>query len=311
MEIVVPDYYEKFKCIAEKCKNSCCIGWEIDIDPETLEIYKNVGGKLGEKLKKSINFSAEPPHFITDEKERCPFLDQKGLCELISEFGEDALCQICYDHPRFREFFGDLEEIGLGICCEAAAELILNNKNKVNLIKLCEDEEKPILTEKEKQIFKKREELFSIFQNRNIPLKQKIKQTAENYKISPSAESTLSIINKYRNLERLDPKWDEFLNKADEKVLTPEELFEKAEEKIPIPCEQLLCYLTYRYFASNAKKGKSKNALNFILEATYFCLLICLFAFGELNEENFAETCRMFSLEVEYSEENINKILAI
>ena len=29
-----PDFYGKFKCTAEKCRHSCCIGWEIDIDDD-------------------------------------------------------------------------------------------------------------------------------------------------------------------------------------------------------------------------------------------------------------------------------------
>ena len=27
-----PDYYEKFSCIAGACEDTCCAGWEIDID---------------------------------------------------------------------------------------------------------------------------------------------------------------------------------------------------------------------------------------------------------------------------------------
>ena len=32
MQIIVPDYYKEFSCIADHCRHSCCIGWEIDID---------------------------------------------------------------------------------------------------------------------------------------------------------------------------------------------------------------------------------------------------------------------------------------
>ena len=38
MLTVYPDYYSAFRCIAGACKHSCCIGWEIDIDEESLEI---------------------------------------------------------------------------------------------------------------------------------------------------------------------------------------------------------------------------------------------------------------------------------
>ena len=40
MIMLVPNYYKDFLCIADKCRHSCCIGWEIDIDEETLEFYE-------------------------------------------------------------------------------------------------------------------------------------------------------------------------------------------------------------------------------------------------------------------------------
>ena len=41
MQLFAPTYYKKFKCIADRCQHNCCIGWEIDIDGETPERYKN------------------------------------------------------------------------------------------------------------------------------------------------------------------------------------------------------------------------------------------------------------------------------
>ena len=39
MIIEYPDYYEKFKCVGGDCKDTCCAGWEIDIDEETFYYY--------------------------------------------------------------------------------------------------------------------------------------------------------------------------------------------------------------------------------------------------------------------------------
>ena len=123
MKQIAPSYYKKFKCIADKCKHSCCIGWEIDVDEQTDEYYKTVGGELGKRLGESIDRSTELSHFVLSADERCPFLNKNGFCDIISALGEDALCQICADHPRYRNFYSDRTEIGLGLCCEAAAEL--------------------------------------------------------------------------------------------------------------------------------------------------------------------------------------------
>ena len=309
MRIIAPDYYKSFKCIAQKCQNSCCIGWEIDIDPETLEIYKQIDDAIGERLKNCIDYNCETPHFITDEKERCPFLNQNGLCDLITELGEDALCQICYDHPRFRNFFTDREETGLGLCCEAAAELILKKEDKASLTVLFEEEENADLTEEEKRIFAKREELFNLFQNREFSLSQRINQAARLYKIPLLDRNIAQLTQKYRALERLNAEWDETLNKTEQKGLNIHLVLAEAEQKIALPTEQLLCYFTYRYFAVEALKGNPVGALNFILEAAVFCLAVCFSNFGELNTENFVESCRLFSLETEYSEQNIDFLL--
>ena len=31
MKLYAPKYYNEFKCIADKCTHSCCVGWEIDM----------------------------------------------------------------------------------------------------------------------------------------------------------------------------------------------------------------------------------------------------------------------------------------
>lgn len=69
---------DAFRCIADKCRHSCCAGWEIDIDSESAARFLSVGGKLGEKLKSSISVTPTP-HFILGKDERCPFLEKTGF----------------------------------------------------------------------------------------------------------------------------------------------------------------------------------------------------------------------------------------
>lgn len=116
-----PLYYNKFKCLADKCNDNCCIGWEIDIDSYTFEKYMKVDGDFGKRLKENISNNS----FILTEKERCPFLNSKNLCDIYTKLGEDNLCQICTDHPRYYEWFGNIKEGGIGLCCEASAKLIM------------------------------------------------------------------------------------------------------------------------------------------------------------------------------------------
>lgn len=142
MTVFAPDYYTGFRCIAGACRHSCCVGWEIDVDPETMKRYQSMEGELGAKLKRCID--PDPvPHFILSDQERCPFLTEENLCQIILQAGEDSLCQICADHPRFRNFWSDRTEIGLGLACEEAARLILTSPHPLRLVPLEDTEEPP------------------------------------------------------------------------------------------------------------------------------------------------------------------------
>ena len=99
MKEVFPNYYNKFKCIADKCKHNCCIGWEIDIDEDTMDSYDCLDNDFGKKIRECIE--GEEPHFVMKDDGRCPFLNDKGLCDIIIEYGDGAICDICYLHPRF------------------------------------------------------------------------------------------------------------------------------------------------------------------------------------------------------------------
>ena len=165
MQNAYPDYYPLFRCIADRCRHNCCIGWEIDVDGDSLAAYDQIGGEMGEYLHKCIDRSGEMPHFILGEQERCPFLNGKNLCDLILYGGEGMLCQICTDHPRYRSFFSERTEIGVGLCCEEAARLILTRPEKTTLVVTGEGE----LDEEETALLTLRDHLFAIAaRNRSI-----------------------------------------------------------------------------------------------------------------------------------------------
>lgn len=159
MNIYAPDYYPEFHCIASKCRHTCCAGWEIDIDPDSLARYDRLPGDFGERVRAGIE-RGDTPHFILTEGERCPLLTGDNLCALMLHEGEDALCQICQDHPRFRNFFSSRVEIGLGLVCEEAARLILSFPHPLRLIRLEGDDEET-LTEDERYLFELRSRWIS------------------------------------------------------------------------------------------------------------------------------------------------------
>ncbi|MBR4991848.1 MAG: flagellin lysine-N-methylase [Clostridia bacterium] len=292
MLTVYPNYYPAFHCIAGACRHSCCIGWEIDIDKETLTKYKAMSGPLGERLRRSIS-GDDPPHFLLGEGERCPFLNQCNLCDLILAGEEDLLCQICDDHPRFRNFLPGRTEIGLGLCCEGAAQLILSQTDPVTLVTEGESHE---IDREAADLLELRQRAFAIIQDRSLSIDRRMdKLLLLCSALEPGHPAQWADV--FLELERLDENWTSMLEKL------------AAEgEKAPIPdrsdgeWEQLLHYFLYRHFLTAYEDGDVGSKAGFAVLSVR--LLRCLK--GLYPEIELAELARMYSAEVEYSTENLD-----
>lgn len=139
MKTIVPDYYKEFKCIANKCKHTCCRDWEVEIDDDSLKRFEAIP-YINEQIERG-----EDNHFKLLEGDICPFLREDGFCEMICRYGEDILCQTCSDHPRFRNFWEDRIEMGLGLVCEEACRLVLTREQpmKLEVLEASEDDTDP------------------------------------------------------------------------------------------------------------------------------------------------------------------------
>ena len=124
MKVRVPNYFNEFKCIASECEDTCCAGWEIVIDDETHKRYEKVEGEFGEILRSKIVKSDGENIFLLNNG-NCSFLNEKKMCEIYINLGEDHLCYTCQQFPRYTEEFLDLKEVGLSLSCPEAARIIL------------------------------------------------------------------------------------------------------------------------------------------------------------------------------------------
>lgn len=281
MKEVFPNYYEKFKCIADKCRHNCCIGWEIDIDEDTMDLYNSLDGDFAERIRSSIE--GDIPHFTLTEGERCPFLNSSGLCEIICELGDGAISDICYLHPRFSNFYDDFTETGLGLCCEEAARLILTETEPFSV---------PIPKEAENDsFFKERREVFDILQNRSFNMLERLKKLSEKYGVK-FAFSNEELYEFYMSLERLDKGWEEKLKKLKDTKET--QVFER--EDLQIFFEQLACYFIFRHF---------ENGIGFALLGCWTVGAMCS---DSESLDECIDTARMYSSEIEYSDENTEKV---
>ncbi len=181
-----PHYYDKFSCTADQCPDTCCAGWQIVIDENSLGKYSNVSGDFGIRLLNSIDWREG---IFEQYEKRCSFLNAENLCDIYKELGADALCDTCRLYPRHIEEFENLREFSLSLSCPVAAKMILECQEPVRFLE--EEDEKEECEEDFEDfdfllfdcLLEVREKLFSIVQNRTIPIEKRmycVLKTAKN-----------------------------------------------------------------------------------------------------------------------------------
>lgn len=173
-----PDYFNEFKCIADKCKDTCCAGWQIVIDEESLEKYKKIKGDYIWKVMSCVDW--ENDCFRQDNEKRCAFLNADNLCELYKNAGQDSLCKTCRDYPRHTEEFEGVREVTLSASCPEVARILMERMTPVSFV----TEEHP--EEEETEYFgdfdpflysiieEARNAMLEILENRSIPIKERV-----------------------------------------------------------------------------------------------------------------------------------------
>jgi lysine-N-methylase len=128
----IPRYLQQFKCIGADCPDTCCSGWQVDIDKATFKKLRNLeSGELATKVRKHIAVVPEPTgksyaRVKLDEKLHCPMLTDTMLCSIQQEVGADHLSMVCRDYPRQYTAVGANEtQLLASLSCPEAAKLCL------------------------------------------------------------------------------------------------------------------------------------------------------------------------------------------
>ena len=307
MSLFAPSYYLNFRCIAGDCRHSCCIGWEIDIDPKTLSKYRALPPKERKQILAHTVTEKGTTSFRLAAEDRCPFLTKAGLCQLILTHGDGILCDICREHPRFYNHFSDRTEVGVGLCCEEAARLILTNKTPFELIELetsaVNNSLMPFPDPFEEDFFQARAELFALLTNRAQSLQARIDAIICRYKLDADSiyRNDAQWQTIYRDLERLDPAWDAALDAWEASSNEPAWQNE-------IAAEQLIAYFLYRHLADSVEEDDWEARISFALLSTH---VICTIAATKGGDPlaTLIDTARAYSAEVEYNEDAVALIL--
>ena len=313
MKQFAPDYYDRFRCIAGACKHNCCIGWEIDIDEYTLDYYNSIDGEMGDRLKKHISYEGETPHFCMVENERCPFLNDKNLCDIISSMGEDALCDICAEHPRFYNVYDDCEETGLGLCCEKVCELLFEDDNP-----FCCIEEGSCCDDDYNYVAEIRDNCFDILENTDS-ISDAINNLLE-YVSSVSGFSEISRRNPdkkeyfsetsalFLETSPINDDWTLLINEINsgiEEICNISECVEFDSEY-----RKLTSYIIYRHFIESAYDYDLLDGICFAVVCMIFVHMYNCITYvknGAVTKADVLNNVRNFSKQIEYNVIFVNR----
>ena len=286
MKVFFPLYYKDFRCIAEKCTHSCCVGWEISVDEETMEKYKRSG-------REDILCHIEDDVICLAEGDRCPFLCGDGLCRIIAELGDEYTSLICREHPRFYHRLADRVEGGIGISCEEAARLILSNDD---YDVFCQVEHTPdVAEETDFDSISHRDAIYRILKSEGMNFAEKLSLIRAKYLINDpihTPEEWAEILSEL-----------EYLDESHRGIFLPGE----GREELGKIYERFFAYLAFRHLSISENYENLRARLG-------FCLLLCslLEGYTARGDRSFAEICefaRVISEEIEYSEDNTAEII--
>ncbi|MCM1307254.1 MAG: flagellin lysine-N-methylase [Butyrivibrio sp.] len=295
MLVRTPDYYSDFKCIAGSCTDTCCAGWQVDVDDASFAYYRTVRGEFGERLRSVMTegVNGGEGQFRIRADGRCPFLNDDNLCDLYAALGEDALCVTCAQYPRYSCEFGSLRETGIALSCKTAAELILRDSRTPRFVTYEDEETFPALNNIDGALFlalmRARDRAYDIIWDRSrritermiilldfaerlarvIKKPDKIRDAAETYRFSYKAKrlSEDELAGTFRIYFRhylrqviIKPEWREMCQRVEDALYGRGYAAAAAEFWADYGAreheyESLLTYFIFRYFMKGVFDG--------------------------------------------------------
>lgn len=348
MKLRVPDYYEDFKCIGGKCTDSCCIGWELDIDEESYEAYKKAGGDFGKRLRESMvdgSDETEECNTFRLNGDRCPFLNEKNLCDIYIHLGEKSLCKVCTEYPRFTVEYDNTREKSMALSCEVVGKLLFEREDRVTFIEKeipYEEIFEECLPMFVKEIEYIRDRSIAILQNRTDDIYDRIKMflcfVSKAQEIINEGSEDENLIELLENLDidcpnfkggELKPfieevcyllgelyvlgdEWtevfSEFKSKLNEEVIYEFEKYRKDNKMLDIWYENIMVYFVFRYFTKGVYDCDVISRAKFAFLGFFAIRGLAAIRYQNLRKFDITDmimVAKAYSKEVEHSEGNI------
>lgn len=290
---IYPTIYHAFQCKADQCENTCCQLWTIDIDEPTAERYHSMTGSLGESLRQAITVDDEGSHFIFSKAQpMCPLLNEKGLCKVVLELGEEGLCDTCHMHPRFYKYIEDLELCGVGLSCEASVELLAQQEPLDSLLFTIEDDHNEFRPEE-------RLVLHNIFELLAFDLDPNLFK----YTPMPSKQSFKELLDLYKQTEPIDENWTAQVNtlssKLDQLIASVQTYIQQEDMSL---FNKVYQYILYRQI-DMLSDYSLESILAYAKDGTDYILIA-----SALEGQPLKQVAR-WSQQIEYDENNVELLL--
>ena len=298
MKLITPSFYKNFKCIAGACPDSCCQGWEVDADEDSLAYYKTLSGSLRARIDSVLDKDEfGNTIFRLADKKRCPFLNQDNLCDMHIAIGGEHTPYTCRTFPRFINDFGGTREMGISFSCPISSDIMWNLTEDFDFVSEI-NSQLPSLNEIDAELYFKllsyRKEAYSIVQDRKPEINKrlirlldyaaKIQRELDDYKEYASETGFFDIFN---HPEVINQEWTVKVKNHNTNPTFP-------NDKI---CENIAMYFLFRYFLTAVYDSdilsKVKMAVIGVLIPAYF--------------GNDAWTIHLWSKETEHSDINMER----
>ena len=321
--------FDNFKCIADKCPKSCCIGWQIMIDEDSLDKYATTSGDFGHRLKSSINY--EEGSFLQNNT-RCSMLNETGLCDLQSTLGESYLCNTCRKYPRHVEEFQDIREYSLSLSCPEAVRMLMAPDYSFSF----EETEDDIFDDPEEfedfdfLLFDKleyaRDKMIELAKDSSLPFSERLERIRssafalqnlydegeifEMDNISYEDKSTISLeyamsgLDTLLELEVLEESWHETIRETIS--YWNNNLAKQFSEDATFVFEKILISLLFNYFCGAVYDGQIYARAMIAIMSTHWIMMIQ----AAHPNMDLAQNIYLYSREVEHSDTNVNTLIS-
>lgn len=326
MIYIRPSFFDEFKCIANRCTDTCCAGWEVDIDDDTFDFYKTAEGEFYDEIRKNITVSDDGSRCLKlCENDRCVFLNKDNLCEIIINCGENAVCEICRKHPRFYEWFPGVTEFGLGLCCEEVCRILLSDEKPFTLVEVSDGEpinldskDDTVISDSYIFISGLRQNIFNLLFGSERSFYDKLGSVIDVAESFCREELCLrkneEILEAYKNTEPIDESWTRYIealsDNFDKYSECRKEFRELTRDDKLYP--KILAYIFYRHLTKAAFDFDVASRVCFCLESIRFielCDMKTFFEKGEITLWDRIENLKRWSKQIEYSEENTDYLI--